>query len=63
MASLDILKKAFNDGYEAFQTVAQNDKGYYNNPHNTYTKNSLPWKEFERGYNFAYSENKKKNLA
>lgn len=63
MASLDILKKAFNDGYEAFQTVVQNDKGIYNNPHNPYTKNSLPWKEFERGYNWAYSENLKKNYA
>lgn len=56
--SLAILKEAFNAGYEAFKTVMQNDKGIYNNPANPYTKGSLPYKEFERGYNWGHHENK-----
>lgn len=61
--SLSILKEAFNAGYEAFQTVVQNEKGIYNNPHNTYMKGSLPYKEFERGYNCGFTENQKKNAV
>lgn len=59
--SLDVLKRAFEEGYQAFKTVVQNDKGLYNNPHNTYPKNSLPFKEFERGYNRGHWEQQRKN--
>lgn len=59
-SSLNILKIAFNDGYEAFQTVVKNDKGFMHNPTNTYTKDSLPWKEWERGYAWAFGEQQRK---
>lgn len=60
MANTDILKEAFQAGVDAFHTVVANDKGIYNNPHNTYQKNSLPFKEFERGFNRAYTDQQKK---
>ena len=59
-SSLAVLKEAFSAGYEAFQTVVQNEKGVYNNPHNTYTKGSLPYKEWQRGYDWAFSEQQRK---
>lgn len=50
--SLSILKKAFNEGFEAFQV--------YPIPNNPYQKDSLPSKEWIRGYNRGYFEAKKK---
>lgn len=58
--SIDILKKAFNDGYEAFKVVVQNDKGVYQNPTNSYQKGSLPFKEWQRGYDRAFTDNQRK---
>jgi hypothetical protein len=56
----DILKQAFENGKLAFSVTEQNAKGIYNNPANPHTKNSLPYKEWERGFNFAYFEHKRK---
>lgn len=58
--SLDVLKKAFAEGYEAFQTVKPNAKGFMQNPSNTYPPKSLPFKEWERGFNMAYFNSQKK---
>lgn len=58
--SVDVLKLAYSDGYKAFHTVVQNTKGIYQNPTNIYQKNSLPYKEWDRGFNAAYIENKRK---
>lgn len=59
--SLDALKRVFNEGFEAFNTVVQNDKGIYNNPVNPYSPKSLLHKEWERGFNRSYFEQQKNN--
>lgn len=60
-ASLDVLKKAFNEGFEAFSKVVQNEKGFYNNPSNTYPPKGLPYKEWQRGFNRAFIEQQQAN--
>lgn len=63
MAELSILKIAFDKGFEAFQCCLQNEKGLFTNPQNPYQIGSLPFKEFERGYNRGYFEVQKKNAV
>lgn len=60
-SSLDVLKKAFNEGYEAFKVVIQNSKGFYNNPSNPYQPKSLLFKDWERGFQRGYWEQQKAN--
>ena len=55
----DLLKKAYGDGYTAFNTVETNARGFFVNPSNPYAPRSLPFKEWERGYNAAYFDNKR----
>lgn len=59
-ASLSALKKAFDDGYNAFFKVEKNEKGFWYNGENPYYKDSLLAKEFERGSNRGYWEQQKK---
>lgn len=49
--SLDALKKAFEEGYNAFKV--------YPIPDNPYSKNSLTYKEWIRGHDRGYFENQK----
>lgn len=51
MAELSILKIAFDKGYEGFKIDAPNP----------YQNNSLPYKEYIRGYNRGYFEQQKSN--
>lgn len=57
---LRALKEAFDRGFNAFCSVELNERGFMNNPGNPFRKDSLTWKEFERGFARAYSENQKK---
>lgn len=58
---IQVLKDAFDKGYNAFFTVEKNDKGFWYNTPNPYPKDSLPFKEFIRGFNRGYWEQEKKN--
>lgn len=57
MLEKDTLQSAYTAGYEAFKTVVQNERGFYHNPPNPYGKNSLYYREWERGYAQAYTDN------
>ena len=57
------LKAAFDAGFNAFNTVIQNEKGLFWNPPNPYPKNTLVHKDWERGFQCAYNENLKKNSS
>lgn len=52
--SIDALKKAFNDGFEAFNKVEQNERGYWINPPNPHPPKSLLFKEWQRGMDKAF---------
>lgn len=58
--SVKALKEAFDAGFNAFCRTEPNVRGFQTNPPNPYNKNSLIYKEFERGFNRAYWENNKK---
>jgi len=49
---IQVLKDAFDKGFNSFQV--------YPNTDNPYPKDSLPYKEFIRGWNRGYWENSKK---
>lgn len=57
------LQAAYAAGYEAFKSVVQNERGFYHNPANPHGKNSLYYKEWERGYAQAYTDNLSGTLA
>lgn len=58
--SLDALKKAFSEGFEAFNKVEQNDRRYWVNPPNPYPSKALTHKEWMRGYDRAFWEQQRK---
>lgn len=55
-----ILKEAYQKGQDAFFMCEPNERGFYHNPTNPYPKNSLPSKEWERGYNRGFTDNKRR---
>lgn len=57
---VNALKLAFDKGYISLFNVEKNERGFYVNLPNPYAKDSLTYKEFERGYNQAYTDAKKK---
>jgi len=62
MSTAETMAKIFDEGYKAFSTVEQNARGFYmlpGNPH--WNRASAFHKEWERGYNRAYAEQKFNN--
>jgi hypothetical protein len=55
-ASLEALKRAFDQGYNAFLVVEKNERGYTNNPPNPYHKDGLLHKEWQRGFDRGFWE-------
>lgn len=56
----DYLKKAFAEGYEAFNKAEPNARGFWHNPGNPYKDGSLPNKEWQRGYDRGFWDNARK---
>lgn len=59
--SIDVLKKAFDEGYKAFNTDPFEEHWIYMKSVNPYSSKSLLFKEWERGYNRGYFEQQKAN--
>lgn len=49
------LDAAYAKGQEAFKTVEQNVRGFWNNPGNPYANGSLTFKMFNLGFDHAYN--------
>jgi hypothetical protein len=58
-ASVDNLRAAFSLGVKSYESVEQNSRGFYNNPGNPFPPKSLTYKEFERGRNHAFLEDRR----
>lgn len=55
---VDNLKAAYQKGYESFFVVEKNERGFYINPPNPFIKGTLTYKEYIRGYNKGFTDNK-----